>query len=116
MSSLVVSFMSFVVSFMSFVVLIYFMLYHQLKITIHTMHHVYNACLATDTVSSELAANPKLPPGDVVKKLYDSRNGAHKAVSGNPTPGDLQSAYECGKWGSTRPSDLYLRVGCHAFS
>jgi hypothetical protein len=76
---------------------------------------VYKSCLATDTVSLELAIDPKLAPGEAVKRLYTKgltpSHGRSRACGGDDlSSDDLQRAYDCGKWGATRPSDLFLRV------
>jgi hypothetical protein len=75
---------------------------------------VYDLCQGSVTVSSELAQDPTLSPGKVAKKLYGDDVGGHdehKAFNlPKATIDDLERAYLCGKWGSTRPSDLFLRV------
>ena len=75
---------------------------------------VYDLCHGSTTVSSELARDPSLAPGTVVKKLYGEDVGGHDEHKHFKEPRasaeDLQKAYECGKWGSTRPSDLFLKV------
>ena len=75
---------------------------------------VYNLCQTNITVSSELAQDPTLAPGKVVKKLYGDDVGGHDEHKSfkepHATEEDLEKAYQCGKWGSTRPSDLFLRV------
>ncbi len=77
-------------------------------------HKVYDLCQGNVTVSSELARDPTLPPGSVAKKLYGDDVGGHDEHRSfkrpNATAEDLEKAYQCGKWGSTRPSDLFLRV------
>jgi hypothetical protein len=77
--------------------------------------HVYNICQSKITVSSELAKNPTQPPGEILRRLFP-----HSTVSGRiddhlkPKPvsasEDLEKAYQCGDWGKTRPSDLFLKV------
>lgn len=75
---------------------------------------VYDLCQGSVTVSSELAQDPALSPGKVAKKLYGDDAGGHDERRGFKPPmataDDLERAYRCGKWGSTRPSDLFLRV------
>ncbi|KAJ6608617.1 hypothetical protein B0H10DRAFT_2067394 [Mycena sp. CBHHK59/15] len=74
-------------------------------------------CNGTETVSSLLAQDPELPPGDAWKKLY----GPHAAAPNQSaaaarehrddhTPEDLKRAHECGKWGPTEPSELFLKL------
>ncbi|KAI9832247.1 MAG: hypothetical protein M1819_004425 [Sarea resinae] len=77
---------------------------------------VYDLCRSDVTVSSELARDPTQSPASVVKRLYG--DSAISIATENPfhnrkpvTEEDLQRAFECGKWGSTRPSELFLRAG-----
>ena len=77
---------------------------------------VYELCTGDKTVSSELARDPSLAPGKVHEKLY-GRDPAglaeHKHFQeprSAPTEAELQRAYECGKWGPTKPSKLFLQV------
>jgi hypothetical protein len=79
--------------------------------------HVYEACTSSESVSSILARDPTVKPGDARKKLFGSEG--HKSTKGkslNGVPGVsnfreiLQRAAECGKWGPTQPSELFLRV------
>ena len=93
--------------------------YTTLRSTRSTMlsQKVYDLCHAKDTVSSELARDPSLAPGAVIKKLYGHDAAGHDEHKQFKEPQasaeDLQKASECGKWGSTRPSDLFLKVLCH---
>ncbi|KAJ7702270.1 hypothetical protein B0H17DRAFT_1157462 [Mycena rosella] len=78
---------------------------------------VHQLCTGTETVSSLVAKDPQLPPGDAWKKLY----GGHAAGSKESiatarehreahTAEDLKRARECGKWGPTEPSELFLKL------
>jgi hypothetical protein len=83
---------------------------------------VVSLCTSTESVSSLLAEDPTLAPGDAWKRLYGDR--ALKAIAGDaqddhgsespkPHPAthdELQRAASCGKWGPTKPSELFLRV------
>ncbi|KAF4993988.1 hypothetical protein FGRMN_6119 [Fusarium graminum] len=68
-----------------------------------------------DTVSSVLATNPDLPPGEIVKRLYGHHEHGFKhdhgerqeAISNNDV---LQTALQCGRWGPTTPSPLFLQA------
>ena len=77
---------------------------------------LYQLCRSEQTVSSELAEDLAQSPGTIVKRLYGENtqtpNVSESASSAKQvaSPEDLQRAYECGKWGATRPSDLFLRV------
>ncbi|KAI9873321.1 MAG: hypothetical protein M1830_000543 [Pleopsidium flavum] len=75
---------------------------------------VFDLCRSNVTVSSELAHDPTLQPGSIVKKLYGDDIGGHDEHKNfkrhNATAEDLERAYQCGKWGGTRPSELFLRI------
>jgi hypothetical protein len=75
---------------------------------------VYEFCRGDLSVSSELAKNPTLSPHDACKKLFgvdpDDQKVTKKVDTSNEASDDLQQALQCGKWGKTRPSDLFLRV------
>lgn len=76
---------------------------------------VYDLCHSDRTVSSLLAKDPTLPPHKAAHELY----GAHPPSLADSKPPekrvpatqeDLERAYQCGKFGSLRPSELFLRV------
>ncbi|KAJ7221756.1 iq calmodulin-binding motif protein [Mycena pura] len=72
---------------------------------------IHQLCTGTETVSSLLAHDPELPPGDAWKKLYGHHPASKAAPEHKPlTPDDLVRARECGKWGPTQPSDLFLKL------
>ncbi|KAF2428760.1 phospholipase D/nuclease [Tothia fuscella] len=76
---------------------------------------VYNWCTSDISISSVLARNPHQPPGEAAKSLYGSAgisiSEKKPSVERKPaTPEDLERAYQCGKFGPTRPSELFLRV------
>jgi hypothetical protein len=76
---------------------------------------VYKLCHATETVSSEMAKDPTLAPGDVYKKLYGHTDsikitGKARDYKEGISETDLKRAEECGNWGSTQPSELFLQV------
>lgn len=76
---------------------------------------VYKWCTSAETVSAALAKDPTLAPGKAAEKLYGSEGISvsekkppkHREVA---TQEDLQRAFECGKFGATRPSELFLRM------
>jgi hypothetical protein len=91
--------------------------------------HVYNLCRSEVTVSSELAKDPSKPPGAVFHSLFPDKHQIRsvpseiendvkpKAAPHQETkaplvasPEEIKKAFECGKWGKTRPSDLFLKV------
>ncbi|KAJ7118728.1 hypothetical protein C8R44DRAFT_181495 [Mycena epipterygia] len=78
---------------------------------------VYELCTGTETVSSLVARDPELAPGDAWKKLYAEHIGGSKESIAAArehrdahTPEDLKKARECGKWGPTEPSELFLKL------
>ncbi|PGH18320.1 hypothetical protein AJ80_04498 [Polytolypa hystricis UAMH7299] len=75
---------------------------------------VYELCHSETSVISELAKNPSLSPRYIIKRLYKRRKRlcreSAKADKPVNTPVDIRQAYECGKWGSQRPSDLFLQI------
>ncbi|CAJ2512434.1 Uu.00g054490.m01.CDS01 [Anthostomella pinea] len=82
----------------------------------HTItDRLYRWCTAPDSVSALLAADPSLAPGEAFAKIYghharktsvDIRDIGKGAVAQD----ELQRAEHCGKWGSHKPDDLFLRV------
>ncbi len=73
---------------------------------------IVRLCTSKDSVSSLLAADPSLAPGDAWKKLYDNytpscNDQKRSSVSEDE---DLTRAAQCGKWGPTKPSTLFLKV------
>lgn len=76
---------------------------------------VSRLCQETPTVSSEFAKNPSEAPEDIAKRLYGNTKSATKhEFPGVDRPSasaaDLERALECGKWGPSQPSELFLRV------
>ncbi|KAI9834684.1 MAG: hypothetical protein M1826_000086 [Phylliscum demangeonii] len=76
---------------------------------------VYDLCHGRETISSELARDATLSPGSIAKRLY--RDGERPRLvepsfkpPSSATAEDLQRAAECGNFGPTRPSELFLRV------
>lgn len=76
--------------------------------------HVVELCHSSATVSSELAKHPTASPGSIAKTLYHGGQTGH--VGPEPLSNravdeeDLEKAFSCGKWGNSRPSDLFLRA------
>lgn len=78
---------------------------------------VYKLCTSQETVSSLLTKDPTMAPGDAWKQLYggdaagekESKDEARR-IRDTTTPEDLQRALECGNWGPTQPSELFLTV------
>lgn len=75
--------------------------------------HVVKLCCSPESVSSKLAQDPSLSPGTIIKELFGKRSSHEKRNStgdDHASPEDLEKAFACGKWGTTRPSDLFLRA------
>lgn len=75
---------------------------------------VYELCSRPESVSSELAKNPTEAPYKIAKQLYGSvaQDTPAKAAEnpGEYTQLDLDRAYDCGQWGPSRPSNLFLKA------
>ena len=78
---------------------------------------VHKLCTSQETVSSLLAKDPTMAPGDAWKQLYGGHAAGEKESKNEArrhrdtiTPEDLQRALECGNWGPTQPSELFLKV------
>lgn len=74
---------------------------------------VYQLCHVSKTVSSELARDPTQNPVKVFHDLYET---SHPESVDSETPNiaagkdNLALARECGQWGNTQPSPLFLQV------
>ncbi len=75
---------------------------------------VYKLCTSDKSISAELAKDPTQAPGEVSKTLFGSDALDHDEVKppkeAKAGTEDLERAYQCGKWGNTRPSDLFLKA------
>jgi hypothetical protein len=77
---------------------------------------VHSACIGKDTVSTCLAVDTSLSPADLWSKLF-GRNAAKKSEKGSGSVGtneeatsSLSRAEKCGRWGTAKPSELFLTV------
>lgn len=76
---------------------------------------LYSWARSEHSVSSQLLTDPTKPIGDLAQQLYGSHH-SEKIESHPPkhlrvaTAEDLQRAYECGRFGKTKPSELFLRA------
>jgi len=75
---------------------------------------VFKWCTSEESVSALLAKNPTLAPSKAIEQLYGKE---HVSVSEKKHPKqyshsseDLERAFKCGKWGDTRPSELFLHI------
>ena len=75
---------------------------------------VYELCHDEKTVTSELLQDPSQSPTKLFQKLYhDRKSKSHKSDSNESVDKDdheLRKVLQCGNWGSTQPSDLFLKV------
>jgi hypothetical protein len=75
---------------------------------------VVKLCQSEETVSSEIAKNPSLSPGEVATKINGKRETTGRPsrhADGELTPAsaeDLKQASSCGRWGPTQPGELFL--------
>ncbi|KAK3324080.1 hypothetical protein B0T19DRAFT_221305 [Cercophora scortea] len=83
----------------------------------HIDDRILDLCTSDESVSSLLARDLDLAPGDAWKALYGNHvqksAGSKKVDSSGQAdlPQDaLERALRCGKWGPTQPSDLFLRI------
>lgn len=100
---------------LSSVYLIYRLRSHVIKAQMSTQisQRVVNLCRSSTSVSSRLAQNSSLSPSTVIKELFNHSGGdeGFNDSDGHFDGTDaLETAYHCGKWGATRPSDLFLRA------
>lgn len=78
---------------------------------------LYELCQSPESVSSLLAADPSLTPGEAWKKLFGrhipdgfSKEDLRRIGKGTLSSEELERTKACGKWGSQEPGDLFLRV------
>lgn len=76
-------------------------------------------CTSRESVTALLAEDSSLTPGDAWKKLYGSYAPTSTTAVGSRRDSeevhsfsaeDLQRIAECGNWGSSHPSELFLKV------
>ncbi|OTB06296.1 hypothetical protein M426DRAFT_115091 [Hypoxylon sp. CI-4A] len=80
---------------------------------------LYELCFSPESVSSLVAEDPSLAPGDAWKKLFDhhehdesytSKGDVRKIGKGSLSSKELERVRSCGRWGSQEPGDLFLRM------
>jgi hypothetical protein len=76
---------------------------------------VYRLCTSKESISSLIAENPSSSPGNAWNKLYGHEskshaNGITKGEASSSAQSNNERAAACGKWGPTKPSDLFLTV------
>ncbi|KAK0257174.1 hypothetical protein B0A54_09878 [Friedmanniomyces endolithicus] len=72
-------------------------------------------CQSKDSISTHYAADPTKTPGDIADQLYKShhlKSPSTKAPASRKTATleDLQWARQCGNFGNTQPSEMFLRA------
>jgi len=72
-------------------------------------------CQSRESISTHYAADPTKTPGDIADELYKShhlKSPSTKAPASRKTatPEDLQWARQCGNFGNTQPSEMFLRA------
>ena len=74
---------------------------------------IYRFCTDPTNVSSELAQSPSQEPAQLAGHLYGEESVAlikHASHLRQPvSPEQLQRARECGQWGNSNPSELFLQ-------
>lgn len=78
---------------------------------------VHELCTSKQSVSALLAQDPTIAPGDAWKTLYGnlpSEAGSAGTEREDSTPDDLKRVAECGNWGPTQPSELFLKASKRA--
>ncbi|KAI1394032.1 uncharacterized protein F4822DRAFT_34309 [Hypoxylon trugodes] len=79
--------------------------------------HLCELCQSPESVTSIVAQEPSLAPGDAWKKLighhehiHISKGDVRDIGKGSLDSKELVKARTCGKWGSQEPGDLFLRM------
>lgn len=76
--------------------------------------NVYRLCHHEKTVSSELARDPSQSPAKLFHKLYYDYKLKEKLFETKQSTAarqdPLQRAYDCGNWGTAKPSNLFLKI------
>jgi hypothetical protein len=75
---------------------------------------VIELCRNGQSITAELAKDPSRTPHEAAKKLFgvSVEDEVHtKTLDLGPgEASDLEEARQCGNWGTSQPSDLFLRV------
>jgi hypothetical protein len=75
---------------------------------------IYELCRSDKSVTNEVAKNPSEAPANAVKRLFGhdllEDVAGERMKESKDEANALQHAFECGNWGPTRPSDLFLQV------
>ena len=75
---------------------------------------VYELCHHHKTLTSELAKTPNEPPHHVCKRIFDADTDDdiedRKDSIAPHGSTDIEQALQCGNWGGSEPSELFLKV------
>lgn len=81
---------------------------------------IIELCTSPHSVSSLLAEDARLAPGDAWDQLYGHWKAPRRSVErkregegereDKASEEELEKAARCGKWGPTKPSELFLRI------
>lgn len=92
----------------------------QVSIAAMIPPRVYEICRNGISVSSELAKNPTEAPSIICERIFPVNGKAKPATNGaghidtkSNSAGEkseLEAASNCGNWGSSKPSQLFLQV------
>ncbi|BCR89608.1 IQ calmodulin-binding motif protein [Aspergillus chevalieri] len=77
--------------------------------------NVHRLCASDRTVTSELARDPTQHPLGIFHRLYRGQKCKKTTVSSqresaHDAQDSLQRAYDCGRWGTAKPSTLFLKI------
>ncbi|SPQ25554.1 5bf5b73f-ec42-4397-9baa-c1f5a9fccee0 [Thermothielavioides terrestris] len=72
-------------------------------------------CTSSESVSSLLAKQPSMAPSEAWERLYGEHalkaaDGSGQDGSESVTQDELEKAAMCGKWGPTKPGELFLKI------
>lgn len=91
---------------------------HQISLeNNHINDRLLDLCTSTQSVSSLISQDPTISPADAWEKLYgrtalasaeNEKEHANGAIDGDLL--ELKKAEMCGRWGDTKPSELFLKV------
>ncbi|KAK4651932.1 hypothetical protein QC762_606880 [Podospora pseudocomata] len=91
---------------------------HQISLeNNHINDRLLDLCTSTQSVSSLISQDPTISPADAWEKLYgrtalasaeNEKEHANGAIDGDLL--ELKKAEMCGRWGDTKPSELFLKI------
>lgn len=82
-----------------------------------THKKIEELCRSSDSVSSKYSENPDSTPGKIAEEIYGTHHLHTSATTGVPpapkhaySTEELEWTKRCGKFGNTKPSELFLRA------